>query len=279
VPGEGHGILLAGQAEDGLAEGDPSHEEGAEQNEETPSGHTGKISRYQDRLFEVARVFVLEDEKLLREQLVDFLEELGHRVTAAASVAEYRAAWSARAFDIAIVDRGLPDGDGLDVVVEMTAGGEALGIIVLTGQGEMADRLSGLGRGADHYLVKPVRMDLLAATVDALVRRLRGGSGAERWALDTVGWKLLPPGREAVQLAPHDFTILQTLMQARGRVVPRRELILALGGDPSAFDQRKLDKDLSRLRQKVESEVGIELPVHTIRRSGYVFTAESVFTA
>ncbi len=222
-------------------------------------------------------MFVLEDERLLREQLVDFLEELGHQVTAAASVAEFRAAWSARAFEIAVVDRGLPDGDGLDVVAEMKAGGDALGIIVLTGRGELTDQVSGLGSGADHYLVKPVRMELLRATFDALVRRVRGASGAETWALDTVGWKLLPPGREGVTLAPHDFRILQALMQARGRVVPRRELILALGGNPSAFDQRKLDKDLSRLRQKVQAEVGIELPVHTIRRSGYVFTAESSF--
>ena len=127
-----------------------------------------------------ARIFVLEDDPYLRGELVDFLEESGHRAASAGSVAEYREAWGDGNFDIALVDRGLPDGDGLDVVAGIRASGQRLWIIMLTGRGEIAECVSALGGGADHYLVKPVRLEVLAATVETLVRRMDGLSDPQR---------------------------------------------------------------------------------------------------
>ena len=204
----------------------------------------------------MARVVILEDEPFLLEELTSFLGEKGHRVTAVASVAAFRDVWAPGRFDIAVVDRGLPDGDGLDVVAEMRASGGVLWIIIMTGRGEVADRVSGLGRGADHYLVKPVRLEVLAATMEALVRRIEGMPEPRRWVLDAVGWKLVPPGREPIPLGGRDFAALKTLMQARGRPVRRQELIAALGEDPIDFDPSRLDKEISRLRQKVQAETG-----------------------
>ena len=127
-----------------------------------------------------ARIFVLEDDPYLRGELVDFLEESGHRAASAGSVAEYREAWGDGNFDIALVDRGLPDGDGLDVVAGIRASGQRLWIIMLTGRGEIGECVSALGGGADHYLVKPVRLEVLAATVETLVRRMDGLSDPQR---------------------------------------------------------------------------------------------------
>ena len=214
------------------------------------------------------------DEPLLLEELEDFLEDRGHRVTAVGSVAAFREAWAPGKYDIAVVDRGLPDGDGLDVVAELRATGGVLWIIIMTGRGEIAERVSGLDRGADHYLVKPVRLEVLAATVDALVRRIGGIGEPRQWVLDTERWRLAPPGREALAVSAHDLTILKVLMQARGRPVRRQDLIAALGEDPDAFDQRRLDKDMSRLRQKVHAEAAVELPVQTVHGIGYVFTGD-----
>jgi len=227
------------------------------------------------RLRDVARVVVLEDEPLLLEELEDFLEDRGHRVTAVGSVAAFREAWAPGKYDITVVDRGLPDGDGLDLVAELRATGGALWIIIMTGRGEIAERISGLDRGADHYLVKPVRLEVLAATVDALLRRNGGTPEPRRWILEEEGWRLVPPGRAAVPLNTRDFTILKSLIQVRGRPVLRLDLIASLGENPLEFDQRRLDKEMSRLRQKVHAETGLELPVQTVHGIGYVFTAEA----
>jgi len=103
------------------------------------------------------------------------------------------------------------------------------------------------------------------------------GDGREglRWELEEEGWRLLPPGRAAVPLTARDFTILKSLLQVRGRILRRVDLIVALGEDPLEFDQRRLDKEMSRLRQKVQAETGLELPVQTVDGIGYVFTAEA----
>jgi len=222
----------------------------------------------------MVRLLLLEDEPFLLAELAGFLEERGHRVAAVASVAAFREVWAPGRFDVAIIDRGLPDGDGLDIVAELRASGGNLGIVVMTGRGEIADRVSGLDRGADHYLVKPVRLEILVATVDALVRRIEGMPEPRRWVLETVGWKLVPPGREPVSLGGYDFAVLKALMQARGRPVRRRALIAVLGEDPVDFNERRLDKEISRLRRRVQAQTGVDLPVQTAHGIGYVFTAE-----
>jgi len=225
----------------------------------------------------MARVFILEDEPFLRAELVDFLEEQGHHATAAGSIAEFRSAWPAGMFEIAIVDRRLPDGDGLDAVSAIRAAGGAVWVIVLTGRGEVAERVEGLGTGADHYLVKPVRLEVLAATVEALVRRIEGAPEPQRWVLDTAGYRLFPPGRGPVSLTSLEFALLRCLVQARRHPVRRKGLALAFGVNPDDFDRRRLDTEMSRLRRKVQTESGIELPVQTVQGVGYVFAAEAVF--
>ena len=224
----------------------------------------------------MARVFVLEDEPFLRAELVDFLEERGHRATAVGSLAEFRSAWPGGMFDIAIVDRVLPDGDGLDAVAAIRAAGGAVWIIMLTGRGEVAERVEGLGTGADHYLVKPVRLEVLAATVEALVRRIEGTPEPRRWVLDTADYRLFPPGRGPVPLTSLEFAVLRCLVQAHRHPVKRHELALAFGVNPDEFDRRRLDTEMSRLRRKVHAESGLELPVQTVQGVGYVFAADAV---
>ena len=224
----------------------------------------------------MARLMLLEDEVVLQEELQEYLSARGHQVTPLGTMAAFRRALAEGTFDLAIVDRGLPDGDGLDLVGELRAAGSALGIVVLTARGAVRDRVSGLDLGADHYLSKPFRLEELAAIVEALARRLEARPAPGRWTLDTVHGRLLPPGAPPVALSSRDLAVLRALMAADKRTVRRKEIIRALGEDPAGYDHRRLDTEMSRLRRRVQEAAGVELPVQTVYAVGFAFTADSI---
>ena len=120
----------------------------------------------------MTHILLLEDERLLREDLTEFLVKQGHSVQAVGSIAEFDSGFVPGRHLIAILDLGLPDGDGMDVIARLRRDNLRLGIIVLTAHMAIRDKVAGLQSGADHYLTKTIDMDILAATVDALVRRL-----------------------------------------------------------------------------------------------------------
>ncbi len=214
-------------------------------------------------------LILLEDEPVLREELADYLQAQGYTVDAVASLAQFDQRFVPGEHVIAVIDLGLPDGDGLQLIAALRAAGHRLGIIVLTARGALPDRVLGLNCGADHYLPKTTDLDELAAVIAALARRL-DVQDAPRWILQRSPRQLVPPGFAAIPLSAQDFLVLQAL--ARGKdYVGRREIVAALGENYLDYDQRRLDTQMRRLRRKVEEACGLALPVSTQRNVGYRF--------
>jgi DNA-binding response OmpR family regulator len=209
-------------------------------------------------------IVLLEDEFALREELADFLFNRGHRVLQAGTVVEFLPLVpQARIF---ILDMMLPDGTGLEAARCVREQNPQAGIIMLTARGQLQDRLEGLSKGADHYLVKPFGLLELGAIIDALLRRV----GIE-WILDANAGRLSDPEGRSMNLTPQEMTLVRRLCEAGAEPVSKRQLVEAMGHDWASYDLRRLDTLVSRLRLRWRREAGRELPLKTLHREGYGF--------
>ncbi|WP_313056009.1 response regulator transcription factor [Pseudomonas lopnurensis] len=220
-------------------------------------------------------IILLEDEPILREELTDFLGNCGYPVESVATLAEFRSCFDSTRHRIAIIDLGLPDGDGLDLIRELRANEQPPGIVVLSARKSTRDKVLGLGDGADYYLGKGTDLDELAATLAALNRRLEPSSATKPWVLETGPRRLHLPDGIRMPLSQQDFLVLHALMCESGELVSRQRIVAALGKDFLNYDQRCLDTQMRRLRRKIAAAGGLELPVKTARNAGYRFYAEA----
>jgi DNA-binding response OmpR family regulator len=149
----------------------------------------------------MAQILLLDDESELREEVGDFLRTAGHSVDEAGSIRQFRRYVPSRAYDVLVIDRALPDGEGLELVAELRAEGLRSGIVVFTARDASRDRIIGYESGADHYLTKPIRLDELAAVVNALARRVAPRAG---WRLDSSEWSLWSPDGAPVRLTAQE---------------------------------------------------------------------------
>lgn len=221
----------------------------------------------------MVNIILLEDEQILRDELGDFLTTRGHVVDTAGNLAEFERLFMPEKHAIAIIDIGLPDGCGLDLIRLLREKNMNLGIIVLTARSSISDKLVGLAYGADYYLAKAMDLDELAGIVAALERRLEVGGLQLRWVLQTSGRKLIPPGMTPIDLSSQDFAVLKVVIEGEGRSVSRRTIVEALGGDFNTTDPARLDTQMRRLRRKVSEATGRDLPIKTLRNEGYHFYA------
>lgn len=213
----------------------------------------------------------LEDDPVLGAELADFLGEIGYRVTFVTSLAEFDAAFEAGRHRLAVIDVGLPDGSGLALIEQLRNAGDRLGVVVFSARGSTLDKIEGLGIGADHYLTKGCDLGELSATLEALCRRLELSQSQLAWCLEIGPRRLRLPDGSQVSLSQQDMLVLRCLMAAPGESISRRQIIQALGGDYLSYDQRRLDTQMKRLRRKVLDNAGTELPIKTLRNSGYCF--------
>lgn len=212
---------------------------------------------------------LLEDETALREEVAAFLVAGGYVVAQAGTVAEFGRLLDTEKFDIAVIDIGLPDGDGFQVAAALRASQPGIGIVLLTARIGTDDKLQGLQGGADHYLVKPIKLAELAAYIGALARRLPCG-----WRLVAHRKMLHAPDGRGIQLSSQELTLIELLAQHAGKTVSRRSIVAAFGADWLSYDLRRLDTLVSRLRRRWKNEYAIELPVRTEHGEGYCFVAE-----
>lgn len=201
------------------------------------------------------------------------LRDRGFEVAAVGSAAELYRCLYGNGFDIVVLDVGLPDASGFDVAHHLRST-SSIGI-VLTGSTGDRDHVRGLEAGADIYLAKPIAVDAVAATLRSLARRLQSAplrTALRAWHLADDGWQLNSPDGRCVELTAAERTVLLVLLAAAGRPVTREELIGRLAGGSSDFDPHRLEMLIHRLRRKVRNAVGAELPLRTLRGTGYVLT-------
>lgn len=226
------------------------------------------------------RVALLEDDELLRERvLLPKLAQYGFDAQGFGSAAAILEFLQANVVDMVVLDVGLPDQDGFSVARQLRTRLPGLGVVMLTGRGETHDRVRGLTEGADAYLAKPVEIELLAATLHSLARRLshQQSMSAENsprcWRLDAAGWCLVSSSGGSVALTRSERRLCQRLLEASGEIVTREALVATLTDNTYDFDMHRLDSMMYRLRRKVADHCGEALPLVAVHGEGYVLNA------
>jgi DNA-binding response OmpR family regulator len=218
------------------------------------------------------RLLVIEDEDRLSGILKSKLGDVGFTVDVAGSAADATAALELINYDAAVLDLGLPDGDGLAVLAVARRLGKALPILILTARDAVEDRVAGLNAGADDYLTKPFAMTELIARIKALLRRPGGVLGltleAGNVRLDTVGLELTVAGAP-VRLSRRELAILEQMMRRFGRSVPKTVLEEKLYGIDEEPDSNPIPVHVHHLRRQLEA-ANASLTIHTIRGVGYI---------
>lgn len=222
------------------------------------------------------RLLVVEDEPNLLATLVSRLREEGYAVEAAANGRDGHHLGAEYPIDLAIVDLGLPDIPGAEIIKRWRAAEVAFPILILTARGSWEDKVAGLELGADDYLVKPFHTEELLARVRALLRRAAGWSDPKLrcgpFVLDTSAKSFTVEGRP-VELTAFEYKVLEYLMLHAGRVVSKTELTDHLYEEDTDRDSNVLEVIVGRLRRKLDPERTLN-PVETARGQGYRFRFE-----
>jgi len=219
------------------------------------------------------RVLIVEDDAALAGSLSQWLHHQGFtpEVASAGSVAVN--ALEREQFDLAILDLGLPDIDGLEVLRRARTTGMPLPVLVLTARDAIEDRVRGLDLGADDYMVKPFALDELAARARALIRRGAHAAGSRvvhgPLEIDQFGRRAWLCG-EPLELSPREWTVLQSLLRRVDRVVTKEQIVEEIAGWSGELTLNAVEVYVSRLRVKLEP-AGIR--IRTVRGFGYMMEA------
>lgn len=220
------------------------------------------------------RILIIEDEASLRSQIVSQLTAQGYQVDGAAEGKEGLYLASEYPYDLAIVDLGLPNLSGLEVIQRLRHHGKTLPILILTARSRWQNKVEGLEAGADDYLVKPFQMEELQARIKALLRRAVGSATTTLQcgpvALDTVAQTVSVDGN-MVELTAYEYRLLEYLMRHRGKVVSKGELTDYLYAQDDDRDSNTLEVFIGRLRRKLDPTGEVQ-PIETLRGRGYRFT-------
>lgn len=218
------------------------------------------------------RLLLVEDDLRLSETVRRGLRRAGFTVDAVDLAEDARAATATTAYDVIVLDLGLPDDDGSNVLSEWRAAGNTIPVLILTARDDTDDRVDGLNRGADDYLLKPFAMAELVARLKALMRRPSGALGTRleigNVRYDTVSREVEINGR-AVTLARRELALLENLMRRAGRVVQREHLEDRIYGFGEEVASNSLEVMVHRLRRKLDQD-GATAGIHTVRGVGYL---------
>lgn len=216
---------------------------------------------------------IVEDSGPTRDLLVRALEAEGATVTASARFSSGLRHATTAEFDVIVLDRMLPDGEGLELCRRIRAEGVSTPILFLTARGEVADRIAGLDAGADDYLRKPFALAELRARIRALGRRVGQAAPklleAGRVRIDFSSRRFEREGRE-LPLTAREWAVLEALVSRSGRVVGRRDLLEQIWHDSGRSSSESLDVILSRLRRKL-GRPDDGCAIRTVRGEGFVF--------
>jgi two-component system, OmpR family, response regulator QseB len=218
------------------------------------------------------RVLLVEDDPMIAQGLQTALRQDGYAVDWMRDGGSGAAALRAGHFDLVLLDLGLPGRDGLDVLRELRARGDATPVLILTARDERRDRVAGLDAGADDYIVKPFDLDEVAARMRSVLRRSAGrGDPCIRHGgicLDPVKHTVARDG-QPVALSPHEYAVLEALLQRPGAVLSRAQLEDRLYGWDEPVESNAIEVYIHGLRRKLGAEV-----IRTLRGTGYFIPAQ-----
>ncbi len=221
------------------------------------------------------RLLLVEDDKVVSDFISTNFSEQGDDVTVVCSGKEGLSFAVSKPYDVLIVDRMLPEMEGLEVIREIRNAKLNTPILILSALADVEERVAGLEAGADDYLVKPFAFSELRARVNVLSRRVLNAKAVQEaelvvgnLQLNLVSRKALRAGTK-IELQPREFRLLEFLMRHAGEVVTRTMLFEHVWG--YYFDPRTniIDVHVSRIRQKVDKNFDQQL-IHTVRGAGYV---------
>lgn len=226
-------------------------------------------------------ILIVEDDADIARLIRSTLEDFGFETLLCSSAAELFRHIARRVPDLCIVDLGLPDMDGMDVVRQLQAEHDC-GILILTGRGYVGDRVMGLELGADDYVAKPFDPRELVARVRSILRRFssvsRAGTRSEadvalfgEWNFNTSNNILSSHDGREWTLSTAEAQLLKVFLARPNRILTREQLLCER--EVSPFD-RSIDVRISRLRRKLEVDVQNPKLIRTVYGAGYLFSAE-----
>lgn len=220
------------------------------------------------------RLLLVEDNQRLAETTKEGLEKESFTVDWFDTAGESEAAIETVSYDAIVLDLGLPDGDGLDLLKQLRRAGSSTPVLILTARDGVEDRVRGLDGGADDYLLKPFAMEELIARIRALLRRPGGALGltltAGNVSFDTAAREVRVED-VAITVSRREMGVLEQLMRRNGRVVPKDVLEDKLYGFGEEVTSNSVEVHISRLRKRL-AKANADIAVHTLRGVGYLLS-------
>ena len=218
------------------------------------------------------RVLLVEDDRETSRLVSDALREAGYSPTAVGSGGAASREIETGAFEAVVLDVRLPDTDGISLCRRWRSGGVDTPILILTAKTDVASRIDGLNSGADDYLGKPFAVAELRARLKAILRRRSGRRRSESFSLGEVtidfGRRRVTRREREILLTRREFELLERLVQARGDVVTRRDLMTDVWGEATSDAEASLEVIIGRLRRKLGGPDSRPL-IRTLRGIGY----------
>ncbi len=215
-------------------------------------------------------ILLIEDDAVLADGLIHTLSKAGYSVTCATTGAYAGQLLCAQDFDLIVLDLGLPDIDGLQLLRSFRQRKVALPILILTARDDINDRIEGIEQGADDYMTKPFELRELEARIHALIRRCYGGFRNDivigRLLLDTKNQQVLADG-QTLMLSAREYGVLEILLMQAGKVVSKDRIAQRLSADGEGLADNAIEVYIHRVRKRIEP---YQAMIRTIRGLGYL---------
>jgi len=218
------------------------------------------------------RILVVEDEIKLCEQIQQFFADKGFAVDTANTGRDGYYMGKEYPIDVAVIDIGLPDFSGIELIQRLRKDNITIPILILTARSRWQEKVEGLEAGADDYLVKPFHYEELLARINALIRRSAGVAhpvlSHDNIELDTVAQEVTVSGAK-LELTAYEYKVLEYLMFRKGEVISKSVLTAHIYDEDFERDSNVLEVFIGRLRKKLDPD-GTRKPIETLRGRGYI---------
>ncbi|KAF1048613.1 MAG: Transcriptional regulatory protein PhoP [Herbaspirillum frisingense] len=226
------------------------------------------------------KVLIVEGEIDWRNTLAAHVGGLGYEAAGCSALAEALDILKSRQPDILIADAGLPDGNLLPELASIRQHFPSMGIVIVTATTRLEDRVRGMSDGADYYLVKPVKLEEVSATLTALARRMKtaphqSSPESEKWSFNRKSGRLSNNGSVALQFTDKESTALAALLQSPNYPVSHTQLFDLLRSGAEEYDAHRIDALIYRVRQKLRSLDEAPMQIRNIYGEGFLMLRRS----